>query len=128
MSFTRNMDFAQIMLYAFWIFFAGLIYYLPPSSWMRFFGWLLVLLSTFLINHFELFGLQQAHQLLPSFLSKQLLGLSKRTLVSRPSLCWSLQRRDRCGTLSHLRFSGRCYLEPTRWSTASPSTSGGIAT
>jgi len=28
MSFTRNMDFAQVMLYAFWIFFALLVIYL----------------------------------------------------------------------------------------------------
>ncbi len=28
MSFTNNIDFAQIMVYAFWIFFFGLVYYL----------------------------------------------------------------------------------------------------
>lgn len=28
MSFTHNMDFAQLMLYAFWIFFFSLVYYL----------------------------------------------------------------------------------------------------
>lgn len=28
MSFSNNVDFAQVMIYAFWIFFAGLVYYL----------------------------------------------------------------------------------------------------
>lgn len=54
-----------IVMFAFWRPIEGAIWSLDgPAAivlWVLFgSGWLLVLLSTFLINHFELFGLQQA--------------------------------------------------------------------
>lgn len=53
-----------IVLFAGWRPIAGVVWSLPtgiaPLIWGLFLlGWALVLLSTFLINHFELFGLQQ---------------------------------------------------------------------
>lgn len=55
---------ALIVLFAFWHPIEGTLWYatgpLATVLWVAFaIGWLLVLLSTFLINHFELFGLQQ---------------------------------------------------------------------
>jgi protein-S-isoprenylcysteine O-methyltransferase Ste14 len=54
-----------ILLFAFWRPIAGILWYVEGAGalilWGLFAtGWLIVLLSTFLINHFELFGLQQA--------------------------------------------------------------------
>jgi protein-S-isoprenylcysteine O-methyltransferase Ste14 len=56
---------ALIVLFAFWLPIEGTVWSLSGSIayvlWALFAsGWLIVLLSTFLINHFELFGLQQA--------------------------------------------------------------------
>lgn len=56
---------ALIVLFAFWRPIEGLVWNVSGSFayviWALFaLGWLIVLLSTFLINHFELFGLQQA--------------------------------------------------------------------
>lgn len=57
---------ALIILFAFWRPIEGMVWNVsnPVAQmilWALFaVGWLLVLLSTFLINHFELFGLQQA--------------------------------------------------------------------
>jgi protein-S-isoprenylcysteine O-methyltransferase Ste14 len=56
---------ALIVLFAFWRPIEGTVWSVAgPAAivlWALFgVGWLLVLLSTFLINHFELFGLQQA--------------------------------------------------------------------
>ena len=56
---------ALIVLFAFWHPIEGTVWSaagaLATVLWALFaIGWLLVLLSTFLINHFELFGLQQA--------------------------------------------------------------------
>ena len=56
---------ALIMLFAFWRPIGGTLWSLSGplavAMWALFaLGWALVLLSTFLINHFELFGLQQA--------------------------------------------------------------------
>ena len=56
---------ALIILFAFWRPIPGLLWDVEgPGAmllWALFaLGWLIVLLSTFLINHFELFGLQQA--------------------------------------------------------------------
>lgn len=54
-----------IILFAFWRPIEGVIWSLSGTAaavlWALFaLGWLIVLFSTFLINHFELFGLQQA--------------------------------------------------------------------
>jgi len=54
-----------ILLFAFWRPIAGTLWHVEGAGalilWGLFAtGWLIVLLSTFLINHFELFGLQQA--------------------------------------------------------------------
>ena len=56
---------ALIVLFAFWRPIEGTVWSVSGSlayvMWALFaLGWLIVLLSTFLINHFELFGLQQA--------------------------------------------------------------------
>ena len=56
---------ALIVLFAFWAPLPGTLWSvtgpLAMAIWVVFaIGWALVLLSTFLINHFELFGLQQA--------------------------------------------------------------------
>ena len=57
---------ALIILFAFWRPIDGTVWEVtqpgwPASCWALFaLGWLIVLISTFLINHFELFGLQQA--------------------------------------------------------------------
>ena len=56
---------ALIILFAFWRPIAGTVWSVDGAAsyalWALFaLGWLIVLLSTFLINHFELFGLQQA--------------------------------------------------------------------
>ncbi len=53
-----------ILLFALWRPLPALLWQVPPAfapvMWALFaLGWLIVLLSTFLINHFELFGLQQ---------------------------------------------------------------------
>lgn len=56
-----------ILLFAFWRPIAGEVWRIENAAgaaimWALFgAGWLIVLLSTFLINHFELFGLQQAY-------------------------------------------------------------------
>lgn len=58
---------ALIVLFAFWRPIAGNVWHVEnaigaAALWALFAaGWLIVLLSTFLINHFELFGLQQAY-------------------------------------------------------------------
>jgi protein-S-isoprenylcysteine O-methyltransferase Ste14 len=58
-------SFALIALFAFWQPMGGMVWAVSdPTSrgmlWGAFaFGWLLVLVSTFLINHFDLFGLRQ---------------------------------------------------------------------
>lgn len=56
---------ALMILFAFWRPIEGTVWSLSGAGaylmWALFgLGWLIVLLSTFLINHFELFGLQQA--------------------------------------------------------------------
>ena len=56
---------ALIILFAFWRPIEGIVWSVSGAAayalWALFaLGWLIVLLSTFLINHFELFGLQQA--------------------------------------------------------------------
>jgi protein-S-isoprenylcysteine O-methyltransferase Ste14 len=56
---------ALIVLFAFWRPMPGVVWSVGGAAalvlWALFgLGWLIVLLSTFLINHFELFGLQQA--------------------------------------------------------------------
>lgn len=56
---------ALMILFAFWHPIEGTVWRtsgtLEAALWALFaVGWLVVLLSTFLINHFELFGLQQA--------------------------------------------------------------------
>lgn len=56
---------ALIILFAFWRPIEGTVWSVGGTAayvlWALFaLGWLIVLLSTFLINHFELFGLQQA--------------------------------------------------------------------
>ena len=56
---------ALIVLFAFWRPIPGIVWSVTGAAalvlWGLFaLGWLIVLLSTFLINHFELFGLQQA--------------------------------------------------------------------
>ena len=56
---------ALIVLFAFWRPIEGTVWSVGGAAayalWALFaLGWLIVLLSTFLINHFELFGLQQA--------------------------------------------------------------------
>ena len=56
---------ALILLFRFWEPMGGIIWrveYLPGAAFLRtvsICGWLLVLLSTFMINHFDLFGLRQ---------------------------------------------------------------------
>jgi len=58
---------ALILLFAFWRPIAGEVWRVENAAgaailWALFAaGWLIVLLSTFLINHFELFGLQQVY-------------------------------------------------------------------
>lgn len=56
---------AMILLFAFWQPVGGVIWHIE-SAWLRLpiwvlftAGWLLVLVTTFLINHFDLFGLRQ---------------------------------------------------------------------
>lgn len=56
---------ALILLFSFWRPIAGTVWQVEGAAaailWAVFgLGWLIVLLSTFLLNHFELFGLQQA--------------------------------------------------------------------
>ncbi len=58
---------ALILLFLFWRPIAGDVWRIENSIGVTFMlvlfaaGWLIVLLSTFLINHFELFGLQQVY-------------------------------------------------------------------
>ena len=58
---------ALILLYCFWQPMTGTIWYVENSvgslllSALFWLGWVLVLLSTFMINHFDLFGLRQVY-------------------------------------------------------------------
>lgn len=68
---------ATALLILFWVPMPSIIWNFS-GSWIAlllttlyFFGWLIVLLSTFLINHFQLFGLQQAFFFLKNIPSKR---------------------------------------------------------
>lgn len=66
-TFVLSASFALIVLFLFWIPIDAVIWEVQGQTartalWAIFgIGWFIVLLSTFLINHFELFGLQQAY-------------------------------------------------------------------
>ena len=66
-TFVLFASLALIMMFLFWMPIEGMVWQVDAGPgrtmlWALFgLGWLIVLLSTFLINHFELFGLQQAY-------------------------------------------------------------------
>jgi protein-S-isoprenylcysteine O-methyltransferase Ste14 len=66
-TFVLFASLALIVMFLFWMPIDGMVWQVGAGPgrtmlWALFgLGWLIVLLSTFLINHFELFGLQQAY-------------------------------------------------------------------